>query len=87
MQRHDVDLTSLSFGLLFTVAGLLLLSGNPTTGTIWLGWAGPAVAVAVGVLVIFAMRPRRSNSTGDEAGGELPAEEAGAGPGMTGRLP
>jgi cytochrome c-type biogenesis protein CcmH/NrfF len=87
MQRHDVDLTSLSFGLLFTVAGLLLLSGNPTIGTVWLGWAGPTVAVAVGALVIFAMRPRRSNPDGDEADGELPAEEAGAGPKTTAPLP
>ena len=77
MQRHDVDLTSLGFGLLFTVAGLLL-SGNPTTGTIWLGWAGPAVAVALGALMVFAMWPRRSKFSGHE-GDDEPPEQAEAG--------
>lgn len=81
MQRHDVDLTSLGFGLLFTVAGLLLMSGSPTAGTVWLGWAGPAVAVALGVLVVFAMRPRRPDASGSKDDDEPPAEEATTGPG------
>lgn len=58
MQRHDVDLVSLTFGLLFTVAGLMLLTDDPTRGTVWLGWAGPAVAIGLGVLVLVAVRPR-----------------------------
>lgn len=60
MQRHDVDLVSLIFGLLFTVAGLMLLTGDPTRGTVWLGWAGPAVAIGLGVLILVAVRPRRA---------------------------
>lgn len=82
MQRHDVDLTSLGFGLLFTVAGLLLMSGNPAGETIWLGWAGPAVAVAAGGLVIFAVRPRRPKSASTEVD-EPSTDEAGSESGMT----
>lgn len=60
MERHDVDLVSIAFGLLFTLAGLILLTGDPTRGTVWLGWAGPAVAIGLGLLVIVAVRPRRT---------------------------
>ncbi len=67
MQRHDVDLISLTFGLLFTVAGLVLLSGDPARGTVWLGWAGPAVAIGLGVLVLMAVRPRRATPDIDAA--------------------
>jgi cytochrome c-type biogenesis protein CcmH/NrfF len=59
MQRHDADPVSLVFGSLFTIAGLMLLNGDPTRGTVWLGWVGPAVAVGVGLLVALAVRPRR----------------------------
>ena len=72
MQRHDVDLVSLTFGLLFTVAGLVLLSGDPTKGTVWLGWAGPAVAIGLGVLVLVAVRPRTAPPDLDAA---LPSED------------
>ncbi len=67
MQRHDVDLVSLTFGLLFTVAGLVLLSGDPTRGTVWLGWAGPAVAIGLGVLVLVAVWPRRTEAADVDA--------------------
>ena len=67
MQRHDVDLISLTFGLLFTVAGLVLLSGDPARGTVWLGWAGPAVAIGLGVLVLMAVWPRRATPDIDAA--------------------
>ncbi len=63
MQRHDVDPTSLVFGLLFAALGLMLLTGDPAGGTVWLGWTGPAVAVGLGLLVVFAVRPRRSTTT------------------------
>ena len=69
MQRHDVDPISLAFGLLFAIAGLLLLTGDPTRGTVWLGWVGPAVAIGLGALVILAVRPR----------GAEPEDEAKAG--------
>ena len=65
MQRHDVDLISLTFGLLFAVAGLVLLTGDATRGTVWLGWAGPAVAIGLGVLVLAAVWPRRAETDVD----------------------
>ena len=80
MQRHDVDPTSLAFGLLFAVAGLMLLGGNSTAGTVWLGWTGPVVAIALGVLIVIAARPRRQPSIssaddGTDAGGVPVADD------------
>lgn len=60
MQRHDVDPVSFLFGLLFAASGLALLAGDPTRGTLWLGWVGPALAVGLGLLVVLAVRPRRT---------------------------
>jgi cytochrome c-type biogenesis protein CcmH/NrfF len=65
MERHDVDPVSLTFGLLFTIVGLMLLN-DPTRSTVWLGWAGPAVAIGLGLLVVLAVRPRRAKPD-DEA--------------------
>jgi hypothetical protein len=78
MDRHDVDPTSLAFGLLFTISGLMLVSGNPAGGTVWLGWTGPAVAIALGLLVVLAVRPTRkpSGDAGNPEGGaaDVPGE-------------
>jgi hypothetical protein len=59
MRRHDLDGFSLVFGLLFTAIGLVLLSGDPARGTMSLPWAGPIAAIAVGLVVVLAARPRR----------------------------
>jgi cytochrome c-type biogenesis protein CcmH/NrfF len=70
MQRHDVDPISLAFGLLFAIAGLLLLTGDPSRGTVWLGWVGPAVAIGLGALVILAVRPRGAELEDEAAAGD-----------------
>jgi len=71
VRRHDLDALSLVSGLLFTGLGLLLLSGDPARGSISLAWVGPIVAVGIGVLVVLAARPRRSDTTdGAEPAGE-----------------
>jgi cytochrome c-type biogenesis protein CcmH/NrfF len=62
MRHHDLDALSLVCGLLFTTVGLALLSGDPARGTMSLAWAGPVVAIGVGILVVLAARPRREKA-------------------------
>jgi cytochrome c-type biogenesis protein CcmH/NrfF len=62
MRHHDLDALSLVCGLLFTAVGLALLSGDPARGTMSLAWAGPVVAIGVGILVVLAARPRREKA-------------------------
>ncbi len=57
MHRHPADLLSLFFGLLFASVGLVLLSGG--SGALSLAWVGPLVALALGVLLVFAARSSR----------------------------
>lgn len=59
MRRHDLDPLSLAFGLLFATVGLVLLGGDPARDSVSLAWAGPAVAIGLGLLVVIAARPRR----------------------------
>jgi len=58
MARHPADLLSLVAGLLVLGLGLLLLSGG--VGDIALEWAGPAVAIGLGVVIVVAARPNRA---------------------------
>ena len=62
MRHHDLDAVSLIFGLLFTAVGLALLSGDPARGTMSLSWAGPVVAIGVGLLVVLAALSRREKT-------------------------
>lgn len=62
MRHQDLDALSLVLGLLFTAVGLALLSGDPARGTMSLAWAGPVVAIGVGILVVLAARPRREEA-------------------------
>jgi hypothetical protein len=80
MDRHDIDPTSLVFGLLFIGVGLMLLNGDAAAGTVWLGWTGPAVAIGLGLLIVLAVRPRRSSK-----GGEGEAHDLDGGGGTDGR--
>jgi cytochrome c-type biogenesis protein CcmH/NrfF len=70
MARHPFDALSFIFGLFFAAVGLLLVVGDPTRGTIALGWAGPVVAICVGIVVLFAAL-QRSTSLAGVAGDEL----------------
>jgi len=65
MTRHPVDLLSFVTGLLVLGLGLLLLSGG--LGGLALEWVGPAVAIGLGVLIIFAARPERRPDEGGSA--------------------
>ena len=55
MERHPVDLLSFGTGLLVLGIGLLLLSGG--VSGLPMEWAGPAVAIGLGVLIAVAARP------------------------------
>jgi hypothetical protein len=70
MERHRLDALSLTFGLLFVAAGLLLLSGGPALGhDLPMQWVGPLVAIGLGVILFLAARPEREkpSPSDDEA--------------------
>ena len=70
MGPHRFDSLSFVFGALFVIVGLLLLGGG--TDGLPMQWAGPLVAVMLGVVILFAARPRRP-AAGDPAS---PADDA-----------
>jgi hypothetical protein len=72
MDRHAFDPISFLFGAVYVAVGLVLLTGDAEA--LPLEWVGPAVAVGLGLLIVFAVRPRRP---ADEAamGGALEADE------------
>ena len=57
MERHSFDPVSFAFGALLVIAGLVLLTGD--ADSLALAWVGPIVAVGLGVLIVYAVRPRR----------------------------
>lgn len=58
MGQHRFDALSFIFGSIFAVAGLLLLTGG--VEGLQMQWVGPLVAVGLGLVILFAARPRRS---------------------------
>jgi hypothetical protein len=67
MARHPFDALSFLFGLFFALVGLALLAGNSARGTIALDWAGPIVAVGLGIVVLLAARPTSRAASGEIA--------------------
>jgi hypothetical protein len=67
MTRHAPDLVSLTFGMLFTALGIVLLLGQ--LGGIRLDWVIPTATVFLGVLLIVLAR-----SVGRERSPEPAAE-------------
>lgn len=69
MNQHRFDALSFIFGAIFVVAGLLLLTGG--IEGLEMRWVGPVVAVLLGLVILFAVRPRRPSieetATPDEA--------------------
>ena len=72
MRRHEFDSLSFVFGLLFAAVGLLLLGGSAVRDGLSLPWAGPIVAIGLGVLIAIAARPRGAAA----AGAAVPAAAA-----------
>lgn len=67
MRRHEFDLLSFLFGLLFVGAGLILLGGGAVRDSLSLAWSGPVVAIALGVLIVIAVRPRSDRDAADQS--------------------
>ena len=68
MERHSLDALSLTFGLLFVAAGLLLLSGGPALGNnLPMEWVGPLVAIGLGAVLFLAARPERPKPDRDDS--------------------
>lgn len=65
MDRHHFDPISFVFGAIFVLAGLLVLGGG--TNGLPMEWAGPLVAVLLGLVILFAARPRPSPSEDPES--------------------
>ena len=61
MARHPVDLLSFGAGLLVLALGLLLLTGG--LDGLRLEWAGPVVAIGLGVLIVLGARPRTEEAS------------------------
>jgi hypothetical protein len=57
MTRHAFDALSFTFGVILLIAGVMLLSGRPSTEP--LEWVGPVAAVGLGVVILVANLPRR----------------------------
>lgn len=67
MARHDTDLLSLGFGLIFAVTGLVLVLGEQVA--ISLDWLAPTIVIALGAILIAAGWSRRERPTaGPEEG-------------------
>ena len=64
MTRHQFDALSFIFGVIFLIAGVMLLSGRPSTDA--LEWVGPVTAIGLGVVILVATVPRRRTDAGDE---------------------
>jgi hypothetical protein len=56
MTRHAFDAVSFAFGVIFLIAGVMLLSGKPNTDA--LEWVGPVTAIGLGVVILVATVPR-----------------------------
>ncbi len=78
MRRHDFDLMSFVFGLLFAAVALVLLGGGSAGDGLALPWAGPLVAVGIGIVIVLAARPRAARPAARAEVDSAPPDEAPA---------
>lgn len=67
MERHPLDLISLTAGLIFTATAALGLTGAISLGLDDLRWIGPAVLVLFGVVLVATSVSRRDERTVEAA--------------------
>jgi hypothetical protein len=65
MHRHPFDALSFLAGAFYLGLGLLLLTGG--AGSLSMEWAGPILAVGIGLVIVFAARPRRSSEEEEDS--------------------
>lgn len=73
MQRHGFDALSFVFGLLFAGAGLVLLGGRALDAGLALPWAGPLIAMGLGIGIVLAVRPHSEPVASDPTTPDAPA--------------
>ena len=59
MQRHPLDLVSLTAGLVFTAVAIIGLSGTLSLSVQDLRWIGPGLLVLFGVVLVATSVSRR----------------------------
>ena len=75
MTRHPFDALSFTFGVIMLIAGVMLLSGRPSTDP--LEWVGPVAAVGLGLVILVANLPRRSREADDRTDPDEPMGDGG----------
>jgi hypothetical protein len=78
MRRHDFDGLSLAFGLLFSVVGLLLISGVKLSDRLIGPWVGPAILIALAAIIVISVRPSSRDSDEDAGEPGQPGDAAGS---------
>lgn len=78
MERHPLDLVSLTAGAVFTLTALLALTQAVTLTMADLRWIGPGLLVLFGVVLVASSVPRGSGS--EEADDAEASTRSGHGP-------
>jgi len=65
MERHPLDLISLTAGTVFTIAAVVGLSGALTLGIADLRWIGPALLVLFGIVLVATSVTRRDDEVAE----------------------
>lgn len=77
MERHPLDLVSLTAGLIFTAAAVVGLSGALTLSAGDLRWIGPGLLVVFGIVLVATSVSRRGD--GETHGADEPAASSANG--------
>lgn len=86
MKRHPLDITSLIFGLVFALFGLVFLVSTDPWDFVFdsadFGWVIPAIVFLGGAsLLVSVFRPRDTGTAADGTSAFLPAVESHLGAG------